>query len=422
MDKINTKPGMNFKAMAAVLTADPDGLAILGAWNCMELLAREDPEGCVRLDPGQPMDIPMLAGLFHCAVNIVEKAVDMFRNMNRLTVKDGVIRIGSCVTGKRFDAGDDADLVRTDVAALQTDAVCADTTWTDADAERERLNLLNRLRVRRFRAKKKREKMMAAGNGAVTDVMADVTQPVMNVMADVMDGGEKRKNQRKENIYNNPFNNPEYPDKPVSIYGSQEEKEETDVMLQTENDGAGSCLPFVPENNRRIVSWETLPAPCRNVLEAWNKLPLKKFTGLVPSFLQKLNALLTHYGEAAVRKAVESIGRSPFLLGKKCDWTVTLGWLLEPGNFAKVLSGKYQDRNDGCGSYTGWNNGSNGSDRHNSGSGCADRQPGERFPFYLPGEGDEPLDEEQTKQGLYEFFHPNDPAREKVAGLLGLCH
>ena len=405
MDKINTKPGMNFKAMTAVLTADPDGLAILGAWNCMELLAREDPEGCVRLDPGQPMDIPMLAGLFHCAVNIVEKAVEMFRNMNRLTVKDGVIRIGFCVTGKTADAGDDADLV-----------------LTDADAERERLNLLNRLRVRRCRARKKREKMMAAGNGAVTDVMADVMQPVM----DVMDGGEKRKNQRKENIYNNPFNNPfnnpEYPDKPVSIYGSQEEKKETDVMLQTENDGAGSCLPFVPENNRRIVSWETLPAPCRSVLEAWNKLPLKKFTGLVPSFLQKLNALLNHYGEAAVRKAVESIGRSPFLLGKKCDWTVTLGWLLEPGNFAKVLSGKYQDRNDGCGSYTGWNNGSNGSDRHNSGSGCADRQPGERFPFYLPGEGDEPLDEEQTKQGLYEFFHPNDPAREKVAGLLGLCH
>ena len=422
MDKINTKPGMNFKAMTAVLTADPDGLAILGAWNCMELLAREDPEGCVRLDPGQPMDIPMLAGLFHCAVNIVEKAVDMFRNMNRLTVKDGVIRIRSCVTGKRLDAGDDADVVRTDVAALQTDAVRADTARTDADAERERLNLLNRLRVRRFRAKKKREKMMAAGNGAVTDVMADVTQPVMNVMADVMDGGEKRKNQRKENIYNNPFNNPEYPDKLISIYGSQEEKKETDVMLQTENDGAGSCLPFVPENNRRVISWETLPAPCRNVLEAWNKLPLKKFTGLVPSFLKKLNALLAHYGEAAVRKAVESIGRSPFLLGKKCDWTVTLGWLLEPGNFAKVLSGKYQDRNDGCGSYTGWNNGSGGSGRHNSGSGCEDRQPGERFPFYLPGEGDAPLDEEQTKQGLYEFFHPNDPTREKVAGLLGLFH
>ncbi len=427
MDKINTKPGMNFKAMAAVLTADPDGLAILGAWNCMELLAREDPEGCVRLDPGQPMDIPMLAGLFHCAVNIVEKAVDIFRNMNRLTVKDGVIRIGSCVTGKTAGAGDDADVVRTDVAALQTGTLRADTARTDADAERERLNLLNRLRVRRCRARKKQMAIAGKtevavmcgtkaaavspegcnrGNGAVTDVMADVMQPVMDVMHPVMNvmaDGEKRKKQRKEIIYNNNLNNPEYPDKLISIYGSQEEKKET-------------------ENNRRIVSWETLPAPCRNVLEAWNKLPLKKFTGLVPSFLQKLNALLTHYGEAAVRNAVESIGRSPFLLGKKCDWTVTLGWLLEPGNFAKVLSGKYQDRNDGCGSYTGWHNGNGSSGRHNSRSSCEDRQSGERFPFYLPGEGDAPLDEEQTKQGLYEFFHPSDPAREKVAGLLGLCH
>ena len=182
----------------------------------------------------------MLAGLFHCAVNIVEKAVEMFRNMNRLTVKDGVIRIGFCVTGKTADAGDDADLVR-----------------TDADAERERLNLLNRLRVRRCRARKKREKMMAAGNGAVTDVMADVMQPVM----DVMDGGEKRKNQRKENIYNNPFNNPEYPDKPVSIYGSQEEKKETDVMLRRKTTVPAAACPSCRKTTAALSRGKRCPLP-----------------------------------------------------------------------------------------------------------------------------------------------------------------
>ena len=340
MDKINTKPGMNFKAMTAVLTADPDGLAILGAWNCMELLAREDPEGCVRLDPGQPMDIPMLAGLFHCAVNIVEKAVDMFRNMNRLTVKDGVIRICSCMTEK------------------------------EEDAAREHRNELNRMRVRRFREKKKRERMMA-----------DVMHPVMDVMV----SEEKRKKQRKENINNN---NNKYSHKLISIY-EPGEKMETGVTL--------------PENNSRMISSDMLPAPCRNVLEAWNKLPLKKFTGLFPSLLQKLNDLLARYGEAAVRKAVESIGRSPFLLGKKGKgFSVTLGWLLEPGNFAKVLSGKYQDRNDAGNSYM-------------------DRQPGERFPFYLPGEGEEPMDEERTQQALYDYFHPANPVLEKAARLLGLA-
>jgi hypothetical protein len=218
---------------------------------------------------------------------------------------------------------------------------------------------------------------------------------------DVMVSEEKRKKQRKENIYNK-LNTLTYPDKHIRIYGSQEKEKETVIPLPAGKTGEGSCLPFVPEENSRMVSLDNLPAPCRNVLETWNKLPLKKFTGLIPSFLQKLNGLLARYGEADVRKAVESIGRSPFLLGKKSDWIVTLGWLLEPDNFAKVLSGKYQDRNDGNNCYTDW-------------------RPGERFPFYLPGEDEEPTDEEPAKQGPYGHFRPADPTHEKVARLLGLA-
>ena len=160
----------------------------------------------------------------------------------------------------------------------------------------------------------------------------------------------------------------------------------------------------LPENNSRMISSDMLPAPCRNVLEAWNKLPLKKFTGLFPSLLQKLNDLLARYGEAAVRKTVEGIGRSPFLLGKKGKgFSVTLGWLLEPGNFAKVLSGKYQDRNDAGNSYM-------------------DRQPGERFPFYLPGEreGDAPMTQEETETALHKLMHPRNALLEESARLLGL--
>ena len=379
MDISNAKSVMDSKMMTAILAADPDGLAVIGLWNGMRTMAGEDPEGCVRLDPGVPMGIPALAGFFHCAVNIVEKAVALFGNMNWLTVKDGMIRICACAMGK------------------------------NADAVREHRNLLNRLRVQRCRAKKKLQKMMAAGektdsaaglpeeddngNGAVTDV----THPVMDVMV----SEEKRKKQRKENIYNK-INTLKNPDKHIRIYGSQEKEKETVIPLPAGKTGEGSCLPFVPEENSRMVSLDNLPAPCRNVLETWNKLPLKKFTGLIPSFLQKLNGLLARYGEADVRKAVESIGRSPFLLGKKSDWIVTLGWLLEPDNFAKVLSGKYQDRNDGNNCYTDW-------------------RPGERFPFYLPGEDEEPADEEPAKQGTYEQFRSADPTHEKVARLLGLA-
>ena len=337
---IAINPVLDFQSMTAVLTLGEEGLPILGAWTGMEALARMDPEGCVRLNPNLPMDIPALAAFFHCTVSIVEKTVELFGKLNRLTVKDGLIRICSCVTGK------------------------------EEDEAREHRNELNRMRVRRFREKKKRERMMA-----------DVMHPVMDVMV----SEEKRKKQRKENINNN---NNKYSHKLISIY-EPGEKMETGVTL--------------PENNSRMISSDMLPAPCRNVLEAWNKLPLKKFTGLFPSLLQKLNDLLASYGEAAVRKAVESIGRSPFLLGKKGKgFYVTLGWLLEPGNFAKVLSGKYQDRNDAGNSYMDW-------------------QPGERFPFYLPGEGEKPMDEERTQQALYDYFHPANPVLEKAARLLGLA-
>ena len=153
MDNINARPVLDFKTMTAILAANPEGVAIIGAWNGMEALAREDPEGCVRLCPGLPMDIPGLAGLFHCAVAIVEKAVEVFGNMRWLTVKDGLIRICSC-------AGRE-----------------------NADPARERQHELNRLRVRRFREKKKRESLLAAGKAEpVTDGVTDDVTGVMNVM------------------------------------------------------------------------------------------------------------------------------------------------------------------------------------------------------------------------------------------------
>ena len=48
MDVINTSPALDCKTMIAILNGNPDGVAILGAFNGMETLAREDPEGCVR--------------------------------------------------------------------------------------------------------------------------------------------------------------------------------------------------------------------------------------------------------------------------------------------------------------------------------------------------------------------------------------
>ena len=95
MDVI-TNPALDFKTLTAIVTANPEGMAIIGAWNGMETLAREDPEGCVRLCPGLPMDNRLLAGLFRCSVAIVEKTVEVFVKLGRLTVTDGLIRVTGC--------------------------------------------------------------------------------------------------------------------------------------------------------------------------------------------------------------------------------------------------------------------------------------------------------------------------------------
>ncbi|MBQ5343819.1 MAG: phage replisome organizer N-terminal domain-containing protein [Acidaminococcaceae bacterium] len=89
-------PVLDFKTMAAILTANPDGISMIGVWNGMKTLACADPEGCVRLNPGLPMDSEALASLFHCAVGIVEKTIAVFDKIHCLSVTDGLIRITGC--------------------------------------------------------------------------------------------------------------------------------------------------------------------------------------------------------------------------------------------------------------------------------------------------------------------------------------
>lgn len=40
-------PVLDFKTMTAILTANPDGISMIGVWNGMKTLASADPEGCV---------------------------------------------------------------------------------------------------------------------------------------------------------------------------------------------------------------------------------------------------------------------------------------------------------------------------------------------------------------------------------------
>ena len=55
MNEIHTDPVLDMKTLFAIYT-DPDGVSIIGAWNGVKMLAASDPEGCVRMTSGLPMD------------------------------------------------------------------------------------------------------------------------------------------------------------------------------------------------------------------------------------------------------------------------------------------------------------------------------------------------------------------------------
>jgi hypothetical protein len=152
---------------------------------------------------------------------------------------------------------------------------------------------------------------------------------------------------------------------------------------------------FIPRNE--------LPEEDRNVIDTWNRLPLPKYKGLFPDLRDKLHYLLKHYGEATLCKTIAGIADNAFLLGKKFGktWSVSLGWLLEPEHFANVLAGKYRE-----GKYDN----SNGSTWH----------PGERLPFYLPGEGETRFTPEEQEQAIRDLYIPTTPAQLKAARLVGL--
>lgn len=250
----------------------------------------------------------------------------------------------------------------------------------------------------------------------LTEVDADLCNANCN-------GGDKH-------IYNN-INNNKYAYKPISLYNGAETKiksaaakiftnkcSETNCCQTNNNESkynttnygeTNNDLPSTTESNGKIILLDKLPLPCRNVLDAWNKLPLKKFKGLIPSMQQKLEHLVQHYGEETVRKTVENITKSEFLLGKKGGWFLTLGWLLHPENFAKVLSGKYQDQD----SYYNNNNGNSMARRW---------QEGEPFPFYLPGEHEDgsPMTAEEIDKALDSLLHPRNALLDESARLLAL--
>lgn len=370
---------LDFKTLTAIITANPDGIAILGAWNCMKTLAREDPEGCVRLMPGLSMDMAALAGFLRCPEALVEKTVSVFAKLRRLTVKDGLIRLQAL--GEEHNRNENQELCESNRPVLQKKATAGaarNGNGSGSSVSEEALARKReqwRIRQANRRARLKQAEASGSGNTVTKRDRRDQRDTQRDNQRDLRDSQcDSRDNTA---IYNRNVNSyhplhASQAHKPVSPYDQ-----------------------FIPRNE--------LPEEDRNVIDTWNRLPLPKYKGLFPDLRDKLHYLLKHYGEATLCKTIAGIADNAFLLGRKFGktWSVSLGWLLDPEHFANVLAGKYRE-----GKYD---------------SGCGNAwHPGERLPFYLPGEGETRFTPEEQEQAIRDLYIPTTPAQLKAARLVGL--
>ena len=431
MNEIHTDPVLDMKTLFAIYT-DPDGVSIIGAWNGVKMLAASDPEGCVRMTSGLPMDTAMLAGLFHCSECIVQKTLSLFEKLRLLTVTDGLIRI----------AGGRNDSVTKRIATRKPDE--------NEEVEAHKRELA-RLRQAERRARQKMEKEQQKENGTAPEANCDeardekrdmcdnvrdrhaVTRDRRDTLRDMRDTPRDNPAQSRMNTasagsvterdtprdmrdmrdssntvnsnINNNLNalntlNALKADKHVSIYETENEKTET--KPKNSLNPSGNCVPWHPEENRQKIPLNLLPETIRNVINEYNKLPLPKYNGVIPSLLEKMKYLLHRYGERIVIKTIAGIANSTFLLGKKenSSWTASLSWLMDAKNFAKVYAGKYSNNTDGS-CEKNW-------------------KLGDPFPIPLPGEGEQRFTAEEQRVAIRKLSIPTTPAQIRAARLCGL--
>ena len=427
MNEINTDPVLDMKTLFAIYT-DPDGVSIIGVWNGVKMLAAADPDGCVRMSSSLPMDTPMLAGLFHCTESIVQKTLSLFEKLRLLTVTDGLIRIVGCKN----------DSTTNRIAARKQD----ESKETEAH-KRE----LARLRQAERRARQKQEKEQQKENGTAPEANCDEARdekrdmcdnvrdrhavtcdrrdkvrdmrdtqrdnPTQSRMNTASSGSVTERDTRRDmrdssntvNTVNNNINalndlNALKADKHVSIYETENEKTET--KPKNILNPSGNCVPWHPEENGQKIPLNLLPETIRHVINEYNKLPLPKYNGIIPSLLEKMKYLLHRYGERIVIKTIAGIANSTFLLGKKenSSWTASLSWLMDAKNFAKVYAGKYSNNTDGS-CDKNW-------------------KLGDPFPIQLPGEGERRFTAEEQRVAIRKLSIPTTPAQIRAARLCGL--
>ena len=75
--------------MLLAISKEPDSAAITANLFRMVSLAKNDPEGCVRIAPGRGMTSKELAEVFHCSTESMNHSIEMMKKYGIVTGNDG---------------------------------------------------------------------------------------------------------------------------------------------------------------------------------------------------------------------------------------------------------------------------------------------------------------------------------------------
>lgn len=371
-------------AILVSLSLEPDGAAVTGHLFQMVSLAVKDPEGCVRSNPAADMNPDAFSRFFNCNPDAVKRSLEVLCRYGLVEIEEGRFYICALYNKKKAEA--------------------------DAAAGRAR----HARQVREWRDRQKTAK------GQVTTPM--VKPSGENPGARAAAGAAAGKNHACDaNV------NPDAPDIYISDISNTSDisnkkiyhispggkKEKAKGKRGAAADGnAPAAETGGARTGKGIIPLDGLPEDLRRVVEAWNSLRIKTFTGLTACMRNKLQLLLQQYPLEDVLRAIGSIAGNPFLLGQteaSKNWRITFGWVLNPENCAKLLSGQYETCRGGDG------------ERENAAAaGSGYGAPREWCETYLPGHAG--LTPEERKAAFHAWLNPHNAELDEAAAILKVTY
>ena len=420
-------------AILVSLSLEADGAAVTGHLFQMVSLAVKDPEGCVRSNPAADMDPDAFSRFFNCDPDEVNRSVEALCRYGLVETEEGRLYIRALRKKKKAEA--------------------------DTAARRAR----HAQQVREWRDKQKTVKESAGTDWHTeaeesADTSATVTEPVSKTMKGAVNptvmepaktsmgkpwaksakphaaaGDTCGENRVCDSLCDYDVNLPatdryisdisntsDISKKEIYHISSDGKKENAKPKGRTAGAACTAAAGKVSAGatgkagtGKGIIPLDELPDDLRQVVEAWNGLHRKTFTGLTAAMRNKLQELLKLYPLAEVLRAIGTIARTPFLLGQteaSRNFRITLGWVLKPENCGKVLSGQYETFPAGDGENTAGL----------SAASCGYGAPREWCETYLPDHAS--MTPEERKAAFHDWMNPHNEDLDEAAAIMNVTY